>query len=59
MNESTPEFDVICNGESPKHLVIEPDPHDVGSWQPTRRNGAIAKAAIYVDEAHRLADVDV
>ena len=33
MKESTPEFDVICNVESPKDLVIELDPSDVGSWQ--------------------------
>ncbi len=59
MKESTPEFDAICNVESPKDLVIELDPSDVGQWQSTRRNCAIAKAAIYVDEAHRLAETDV
>ena len=59
MKESTPEFDVICNVESPTDLVIELDPNDVGSWQSTRRNCAIAKAVIYVDEAHRLAEADV
>ena len=58
MKESTPEFDLICNVESPTDLMIEPDPN-VGPWQSTHRNCAIAKAAIYVDEAHRLAEADV
>jgi len=44
--------------------VIELEPgdegwSDVGQWQSTRRNLAIAKAAIQVDEAHRLAEAEV
>jgi len=64
MKESTPEFDVICGVESPEDPVIKLEPSDegwsdVGQWQSTRRNLAISKAAIQVDEAHRLAEAEV
>ena len=64
MKESIAEFRETYDVESPEDLVIELEPgdegwSDVGQWQSTRRNLAIAKAAIQVDEAHRLAEADV
>ncbi|WP_253739079.1 hypothetical protein [Halohasta salina] len=64
MNESTPEVDVIHVVESPDDPATELEPDDkgwsdIGQWQSTRRNCMIAKAVIYFDEAHRLAEVDV
>jgi len=64
MKESIAEFREIYDVESPEDLVIELEPgdegwSDVGQWQSTRRNLAIAKAAIQVDEAHRLAQAEV
>jgi DNA-binding transcriptional regulator YhcF (GntR family) len=64
MKESIAEFRETYDVESPEDLVIELEPgdegwSDVGQWQSTRRNLAIAKAAIQVDEAHRLAEPEV
>jgi hypothetical protein len=64
MKESIQEFRETYDVESPEDLVIELEPgdegwSDVGQWQSTRRNLAIAKAAIQVDEAYRLAEADV
>jgi len=64
MKESIAEFRETYGVESPEDLVIELEPgdegwSDVGQWQSTRRNLAIAKAAIQVDEAHRLAEAEV
>jgi len=64
MKESIAEFRETYDVESPEDLVIELEPgdegwSDVGQWQSTRHNLAIAKAAIQVDEAHRLAEADV
>jgi len=47
--------------EGPEKLAIELDDDadgwaDVGRWRATRRNLAIAQAALQVDEAHRLAE---
>lgn len=47
--------------ESPEELALELDAGDdswgdVGRWRATRRNLAIAQAALQVDEAHRLAE---
>ena len=47
--------------ESPEELALELDADDdgwgdVGRWRATRRNLAIAQAALQVDEAHRLAE---
>lgn len=64
MKELIWEFREAYNVDSPEELVIEFEPgdegwDDVGQWQSTRRNLAIAKAAIQVDEAHRLAEAEV
>ena len=64
MKESIGEFRATYGVESPEDLVIELEPgdegwSDVGQWQSTRRNLALAKAAIQVDEAHRLAEAEV
>jgi len=64
MKESIATFRATYDVESPEDLVIELEPgdegwSDVGQWQSTRRNLAIAKAAIQVDEAHRLAEAEV
>jgi predicted transcriptional regulator len=64
MKESIAEFRETYDVESPEDLVIELEVgdegwSDVGQWQSTRRNLAIAKAAIQVDEAHRLAEAEV
>jgi DNA-binding transcriptional ArsR family regulator len=61
MNESIQEFRETYDVESPEDLAVEFDPGDdgwgdVGRWRSTRRNLAIAKAALQVDEAHRLAE---
>lgn len=47
--------------DSPEDLAIELEPRDegwgdVGRWQSTRKNLALAKAALQVDEAHRLVE---
>jgi len=47
--------------DGPEELAIELDAGDdgwgdVGRWRATRRNLAIAQAALQVDEAHRLAE---
>jgi hypothetical protein len=47
--------------EGPEELAIELDAGadgwaDVGRWRATRRNLAIAQAALQVDEAHRLTE---
>lgn len=61
MKESIREFREQYDVESPEDLAIELEAGDdgwgdVGRWQSTRRNLAIAKAALQVDEAHRLAE---
>lgn len=61
MKEVVREFRETYGVESPEDLAIELEPGDegwgdVGRWQSTRRNLAIAKAALRVDEAHRLAE---
>lgn len=61
MNETIREFRETYDVESPEDLAVALDPGDegwgdVGQWQSTRRNLAIAKAALQVDEAHRLAE---
>jgi len=48
--------------DGPEELAIDLDAGDdgwadVGRWRATRRNLAIAQAALQVDEAHRLAEV--
>jgi DNA-binding Lrp family transcriptional regulator len=48
--------------EGPEELALELDAKDngwadVGRWRGTRRNLAIAQAALQVDEAHRVAGV--
>jgi len=47
--------------DGPEELAIELDAGDdgwadVGRWRATRRNLAVAQAALQVDEAHRLAE---
>ena len=64
MKETIQEFRETYDIESPEDLAIELEPGEkgwdvVGQWQSTRRNLAIAKAAIQVDEAHRLAEAEV
>ena len=64
MKQSVQGFRETYDVESPEDLVIELEPDDegwsdVGTWQSTRRNLAMAKAAIQVDEAHRLAEAEV
>ncbi|WP_290809910.1 ArsR family transcriptional regulator [Halovivax sp.] len=61
MTESIDEFRDRYGVESPEDLALELEPGDegwadVGRWRSTRRNLAIAKAALRVDEAHRLAE---
>lgn len=63
MTESIREFRETYGVECPADLVVELEAgdegwQDVGQWRSTRRNLAIAKAAIQVDEAHRLAEAD-
>lgn len=64
MKQSIQEFRETYDVERPEDLVIELEPgddgwNDVGQWQSTRRNLAIVKAAIQVEEAHRLAEAEV
>lgn len=61
MKTSIREFRERYDVENPEDLAIELEAGDegwgdVGRWQATRRNLAIAKAALQVDEAHRLAE---
>jgi len=61
MNTEIQQFRETYDVESPEDLAIELEPGDegwgdVGRWQTTRRNLALAKAALQVDEAHRLAE---
>lgn len=61
MKTSIQTFRETYGVESPEDLAIElaADEEgwgDVGRWRSTRRNLAIAKAALQVDEAHRLAE---
>lgn len=61
MKESIQQFRETYDVETPEDLAIALEPGDegwgdVGRWQSTRRNLAIAKAALQVDEAHRLAE---
>jgi len=64
IREVIAEFRETDDVEHPEDLVIESNLgdeewSDVAQWQSTRRNCAIAKAAICVDETHRRAEVDV
>lgn len=61
MNATLQEFREAYDVDSPEDLAIELEPGDdgwgdVGRWRATRQNLAIAKAALQVDEAHRLAE---
>jgi hypothetical protein len=61
MSESIHAFRETYDVESPEDLAVELGPGEdgcgaVGRWRSTRRNPAIAKAAVQVDEAHRLAE---
>jgi len=63
MTELIETFRETYNVESPADLVTQLEAgdegwDDVGRWRSTRQNLAIAKAAIQVDEAHRLAEAD-
>jgi len=63
MTESIQTFRETYNVESPADLVAQLEAgddgwDDVGRWRSTRQNLAIAKAAIQVGEAHRLAEAD-
>ena len=61
MKAQLQEYRDIYGVEGPEELVVELDAGDdgwadVGRWRATRRNLAIAQAALQVDEAHRLAE---
>lgn len=61
MTERLGEFRETYGVESPEDLVVSLDAgeegwDDVGRWQTTRKNLAIAKAALQVGEAHRLVE---
>ena len=61
MNETLQEFRETYDVENPEDLAIELEPgddgwNDLGKWRATRQNLALAKAALQVDEAHRLAE---
>lgn len=61
MKERLQDFRETYDVEGPEDLAVELEPGnegwgDVARWRATRQNLAIAKAALQVDEAHRLAD---
>ncbi|SIR92226.1 hypothetical protein SAMN05421858_4548 [Haladaptatus litoreus] len=61
MNETLQEFRETYDVGSPEDLAIKLEPgddgwSDLGKWRSTRQNLALAKAALQVDEAHRLAE---
>lgn len=61
MNETVQEYREEYGVESPEDLAVNLEPGDdgwgdVGRWRATRRNLALAKAALRVGEAHRLAE---
>lgn len=61
MKEQLSEFRETYSVEGPEELAMEleadePGWADVGRWRATRQNLALAKAALQVDEAHRLAE---
>jgi len=61
MKETLQGYRETYDVEGPEDLAIELEPGDdgwgdVGRWRATRRNLALAKAALQVDEAHRLAE---
>ncbi|WP_435158832.1 winged helix-turn-helix domain-containing protein [Haladaptatus sp. DFWS20] len=61
MNETLQEFRETYDVENPEDLAIKLEPgdngwKDIGKWRATRQNLALAKAALQVDEAHRLAE---
>lgn len=61
MKAQLQEYRDIYGVDGPEELAIELDADDdgwadVGRWRATRRNLAIAQAALQVDEAHRLAE---
>jgi DNA-binding transcriptional ArsR family regulator len=60
MKEELQEYRDTYGVEGPEELAVELENGtdgwaDVGRWRATRRNLAIAQAALQVDEAHRLA----
>jgi len=61
MKETLQSYRETYDVEGPEDLAIELESGDdgwgdVGRWRATRRNLALAKAALQVDEAHRLAE---
>lgn len=61
MNEAIRDYRETYEVDSPEDLAIRLDPGDTGwedveEWRATRKNLAIAKAALRVDEAHRLVE---
>lgn len=61
MNEKIQGFRERYDAESPKDLAIALEPGDddwgdVGRWRATRKNLALTKSALQVDEAHQLAE---
>ena len=61
MKETLQTFRETYGVESPEDLVIELEADsegwgDIARWRATRRNLALSKAALQVDEAHRLAE---
>jgi hypothetical protein len=61
MKETVHEFRETYDVDSPEELAIALDAGDdgwadIGRWQSTRQNLALAKAALQVDEAHRLVE---
>ena len=60
MKEQLQTFREAYGVEGPEELVVQLEAGDdgwgdVGRWRATRRNLAIAQAALQIDEAHRLA----
>lgn len=61
MKETVREFRETYDVDSPEELAIALDAGDdgwadIGRWQSTRQNLALTKAALQVDEAHRLVE---
>lgn len=61
MNERVQDFRDTYGVEQPEDLAVDLEPGeagwaDVGRWRATRENLALAKAALQVDEAHRLVE---
>ena len=61
MTQTLEEYRDTYDADSPEDVVMDLEAHDEGwgdvsRWRGTRRNLAIAKAALQVDEAHRLVE---